>query len=112
MRTNIFFALLFCLFLPVMAAASEFSSVIEDLPLMPGMQEMKDRAVVFDKPGGRILETTTTTATADVSNFYANALPPLGWRTAGNNAYIRNGELLTITVEKNSVQFKITPMAK
>ena len=40
-------------------AASSYSTIIEDLPLMPGMVEKTDDAVIFDKPGGRIVETDT-----------------------------------------------------
>lgn len=96
------------------ALASEFSSVIEDLPLMPGMTELADTAVVFDKPGGRIVETTATTAATpqDIRQFYAAALPPLGWQANAGGTYVRNGELLTMTPTEKGVQFKITPAMK
>ncbi len=96
------------------ALAAEFSSVVEDLPLMPGMTELKDSAVIFDKPGGRIVETAAATAAKpdDVRAFYATALPPLGWTAAKADTYTRNGETLTVTPGDKTVQFKITPSLK
>lgn len=111
-------ALMFTVALSFSAAAAEFSTVIEDLPLMPGMVEKAEAAIVFDKPGGRIVETTAQSAAtpAAVKNFYAAALPPLGW-TAVPGGYIRTGEKLTITPDGTPggtpggtmVHFKITP---
>lgn len=114
MIRNLVMILFFTLALTATALASEFSSVIEDLPLMPGMAELADNAVVFDTPGGRIVETIALTAATpqDIRRFYAAALPPLGWQAGAAGAYIRNGELLTVTPTDKGVQFKITPATK
>jgi hypothetical protein len=110
------FILSFILFLllatPALAANTAYSAVIEDLPLMPGMTEMTDTAIVFDKPGGRLVETSARTdkKAADVLQFYATALPALGWTASGNGVYTRDLETLTVSQEKNTVSFKIAPV--
>ena len=110
-RTLIYSLLLTCMMSTAALAETVYSTVIPDLPLIAGMTEAADHAVVFDKPGGRIVETaaTGTAASADIKKFYSEALPPLGWKSNGGDVYLRNGEKLTITAADNSVQFKITP---
>jgi hypothetical protein len=112
MFRTLIYSLIFALTLSASAMAeTQYSAVISDLPLMTGMAEQPEQAVVFDKPGGRIIETTAITAlpAEDVRKFYAEALPPLGWKTAGADAFARNGEILVIVFADKAVQFKITP---
>ena len=95
-----------------------FSSVIENLPLMHGFSEDKDSAVIFESPGGRIIETSAVGKGVwiDISGFYKKSLPELGWKTKSSTSYIREGELLNLElVEKDSegkvrILFKITPI--
>lgn len=93
----------FALFQPLGAARAEnaaFFSDIPDLPLMPGLAEDPDAAVVFDQPDGRIVEAEAsghTLTAAGVSAFYARILPQLGWR--GSGPYARDGENLVLTAE-------------
>src|SRR3546814_17721527 len=55
-------AFLFCLAAPPGDAAAQdgagsgYVAGIPDLPLMPGLKELPDSGLVFDKPGGRIVE--------------------------------------------------------
>src|SRR5919106_2367086 len=58
---------------------------IADLPLMPGLEELPDAGVVFDKPAGRIVDAYAQgrVTPASVLDFYGKALPQLGWRAAG-----------------------------
>lgn len=103
------------LVLAATAQAADYSSAIEDLPLMPGMSEVTENAVVFDNPGGRIVETDVVTSAAPdvVSGFYQSALPQLGWTAASATVFTRAGEKLTIesTVKdgRTHVHFNLTP---
>lgn len=108
------FALAFFVTAPAFAAAS-YSSVIEDLPLMPGMTEISKDALVFDTPSGRIAETGVETATsaAVISKFYAETLPPLGWKEVSAFIFIRENESLKINIEQKDhashVRFSLSP---
>ncbi len=109
-KTTLAFCLSVALSFPALAE-NGYSRVIEDLPLIPGMVEMQDRAVIFDTAGGRILETAAQTAdSADkVIAFYDKALPALGWAIAGHGHYTRAHEVLKITPSGASVSFKLSP---
>lgn len=93
-------------------ALAGWSRAIDDLPLMAGMRETGE-PVIFDKPGGRIVETSAATqATPEqVARFYQDALPPLGWVPRGKD-YARGGEVLSIDAKTNIVRFILTPEEK
>lgn len=107
--------LLFLLSLPAFALQTGYSGIIEDLPLMPGMVERSDEAVVFDKPGGRIVETQANSyaSAADIERFYAGTLPPLGWKTLSSSEFSRDNERLKLRIEQKEnnsvVYFTLTP---
>ena len=104
--------------LPARADALHYSAVIEDLPLMNGMAENSDDAVIFDKPGGRIVESVTHIAASEqeIDNFYRQNLPALGWKLVSAGQFLRDGESLQIKIEaaKNTreVHFILTPNSK
>lgn len=87
--------------LPVFAGEPRFFDDLGDVPVMPELVELADRAVVFDKPSGRIAQATALApagaSVAAVRGFYAEALPQFGWRKAGADAYIREDQRLTIS---------------
>ena len=70
---------------------------VADLPLMPGLAEVKGAGLVFDKPSGRIVETYAQgfVERAAVLAFYRRSLPPLGWEETGEASYRREGESLS-----------------
>lgn len=93
-----------------------FLSVIDDVPLMPGLAERPDAAVVFDKPEGRIVETEATgrLARAEVLKFYAASLPQLGWRARGEGRFLRDREELALSFVSGpggalTVRFTLSP---
>ena len=100
---------------PAAVAQQAFFAAVSDLPLMPGLAEAADAALVFDNPAGRIVElaATGTVVAAAVRSFYAETLPQLGWEPVGDDRYVREGELLTLMVEAASggliVRFSIAP---
>ena len=78
--------------------AVAFVNGIEDLPLMPGLEEAEDRGVVFDTPAGRIVRATAAgrVTRAQVVDFYAATLPQLGWSRAGATLFRREDETLML----------------
>jgi hypothetical protein len=103
---------------PVSAFAEEskFFSTLNDIPLMPGLYEVTRDSVSFDKAEGRIVETAAaseTVSAGQIRAFYASALPQLGWAQAGEDAYSRNGEKLTLRLESrerlNVVHLSLSP---
>lgn len=93
-----------------------FLSVIEDLPLMAGLDEDADAAMTFDSAQGRIVEAHAAgrVGAAAVTAFYAATLPALGWREAGDGQYARGDEILTLEIEPAdgaavSVRFALRP---
>jgi hypothetical protein len=115
------FGLFFALQAPAAWAQSRapqaaFLSVIDDVPLMPGLTERADAAVVFDKPEGRIVETEATgrLVRAEVLKFYAASLPQLGWRARSEGRFLRDKEELAISFASGaggalSVRFTLSP---
>jgi hypothetical protein len=88
---------------------------IPDLPLMPGLRELPDSGLVFDKPGGRIVEAFAegTVTAQSVVTFYDAALPQLGWQREAPGAYLREGERLNLDVSQGAagttVHFRLFP---
>ena len=80
-------------------AAERFFAGIEDLPVMPGLEQMRDAGVSFDKPEGRIVEVAASgkVSRRAVVEFYRAVLPQLGWRAAGRGRYRREGEHLNLS---------------
>ncbi len=96
-------------------AKGSFLAGFDDLPLTPGLREIKDAGVVFDKPEGRIVEAYAEgeVSAAKVRSFYAATLPQLGWRAAGPGRYRREGEVLDIGFRAAgkglTVRFSLSP---
>jgi hypothetical protein len=97
---------------------THFTKVIEDLPLMPGLELVDDEDVLFDAPGsGRIAETNAMgpVDADDVYKFYKRSLPHLGWRMIDFHTYRRESEELRIDARANQkitlVTFTVKPVA-
>jgi hypothetical protein len=71
---------------------------IADLPLMPGLDEVPEAGVAFDKPGGRIVSAYAHGAVgaAEVRRFYRETLPQLGWTPQSATRYTREDEVLQL----------------
>ena len=94
--------------------AQGFFSTVTDLPLMASMTERTEEALLYDKPGGRIVEVVaegTASRQATIA-FYADTLPQLGWAAAGGG-FERDGERLKILYEQSGntliVRISINP---
>ena len=105
----IFIAALLALafFSPVsLAETPRFFTELSDIPLMPGLYELTDKAMVFDKPEGRIVESAAVSETENaiqIRAFYNSALPQLGWVRQGDDSYIRGDEVLRLGTDSGPV---------
>lgn len=85
-----------------------FFEMLEDIPLMPGLLEVPESALVFDKPGGRIIESkavSETMAAESVRAFYETTLPQLGWQPIENSLspallFVRQDEKLSLQIKR------------
>jgi hypothetical protein len=103
------------------AGAADFFRSIDDLPLAPGLSEAVDQGVEFDSPTGRIVTAVAAgvagkNASVDgVRAFYRRVLPPLGWSPVTGDTYRREGERLTLRLEKTGkrviVHVRLVPAA-
>jgi len=123
--TGLFAAVLFCLAAPHAPAAAQgqatdgYVAGIPDLPLMPGLKTLPDSGLVFDKPGGRIVEAFAISESGgsmseqSVIAFYDETLPQLGWRRETAGAYLREGERLEVDTSRDArgitVHFRLFP---
>ena len=101
---------------PAQSTQAQFVSVIEDLPLMPGLAEDTDAAMAFDSAAGRIVEARATGAigASVVKAFYAKALPQLGWKKQTDGGYVRGDERLGLEIIPTTgnvvtVSFRVKP---
>ena len=80
--------------------AARFLSVMEEMPLMPGLVEVVDAAVTFDGPSGRIIEAFVAGSVQvdAIWDFYSETLPQLGWARQANGEYRRDAEILRLEV--------------
>jgi hypothetical protein len=95
---------------------AQFTSVIDDLPLMHGLKTVEDTDVLFVEPHqGRIAETEASGSVAidEVYNFYRRSLPHLGWKVIDGRTYERDGEHLLIDARGDgkitTVRFSVKP---
>ena len=90
---------------PSLAADSvRFFESIQDLPLMNGLSERAEDTVVFDKPGGRVIESIAEihgVSNESVQQYYAAALPQFGWQSPGQNRFVRGNESLELIFENH-----------
>ena len=98
------------------AKAPLFFEALYDVPVMPGLEELKDQAMLFDKPDGRIASVMAASKNlnaTDISRFYAESLPQLGWRKTAENQYVRGSDRLKMELSKKPpltvVHFTLSP---
>lgn len=101
--------------MPAIGRADEFFREPSDLPLMPGLHELADEAIVFENPEGRLVKVTARgiMAASAVLDYYAAALPELGWAEVARGRYRRDGERLSLELSRHAsqvtVRFSIAP---
>lgn len=97
-------------------AKQSYFEALYDIPVMPGFDEIKEQAVSFDKPGGRIasaIAASSTVSSRDADRYYSESLPQLGWKKTSPNQYVRDGEQLRYELVENPpltvVRFTVSP---
>lgn len=116
---------LLCLMLLVLSAGMAmaqnpkqpvFFEALYDVPVMPGLEEVKDQAMLFDKPDGRIASVVAASKSlnaSDISRFYDESLPQLGWKKTAQNQYVRGVDRLVMDLTKSPpltvVHFTLSP---
>lgn len=97
----------------------QFTKVIDDLPLMPGLQLQDQDDVLFTtKLDGRIAETEAVGSVDidDVYKFYHRTLPQLGWSVINGRSYRRENDVLRIEAKADGkmthVHFSVKPSDK
>ena len=99
------------------AAQEAFFLTISDLPLMPGLEESPESALVFDNPGGRLVRISAagTRTRQSILAFYGDTLPQLGWAAMAEDQFEREGEVLRLVFGAGAgptvVTFSISPLA-
>lgn len=86
------------------ADATRFFSAIQDMPVMPGLVELPDQGVMFDKPEGRIVESVAAIQSGSreaIRAYYDSVLPQLGWTRLDIDKYMRENEDLQLGFETN-----------
>jgi len=107
---------------PAISRAQEpaaFVTGMGDVPLMSGLQDVPDSAVIFDKPSGRLVEAYAEGEVKGpaVLRFYRETLPQLGWTVAPDNGdsgvFFRESERLEIHIleerGRRTVRFVLSP---
>ncbi len=98
------------------AGAVQFATVIDDLPLMPGLSVDPDGDLIFSTSTEQLKQTRAVGSVDidDVYRFYAQTLPQMGWTKIDARRFRRDQDLLRIDAkadEKSTrVAFTITPI--
>jgi hypothetical protein len=90
-------AFLLSLFISQAVLAGETISSMPDIPLAPGLKEVKENGSVMEGPLGPIIVAyAKSDGPADkVRSFYDEELPKLGWEKDGNKWH-RPGQILAV----------------
>jgi len=114
---SIWFAILMIIHTTTVAG-DRFVAGTADLPLLSGLYLVDEETVIFEKPVGRFVYAVAKGGRSeeDFWQFYRDTLPQLGWRAVARGVFVRDGESLTINVEKKDSQiiayFTIAPASK
>jgi hypothetical protein len=103
-------------------ALAQEGTLLNDLalPLMDGLEENREAALLFDSPDGRIInaEAHGSLGAQEVNNFYRMVLPSLGWKMNVDKSNCdasaqyclfanREQESLTLNVIENAAGLKV-----
>lgn len=92
--------------IPQAAAADSgpFVPGTTDVPVMPGLASAESEPLVFDKPGGRIVQAVLSgeVPRQAVLAFYDQTLPQLGWRRTADRVFVRDGEELRLEFQQTA----------
>lgn len=98
-----------------------FMQGLQDVPLAPGLEELVEESLSFDKPEGRIIEVRALLVSSSmerVGRYYESVLVQFGWKRIDSPKntfhFIRNNELLSLSfesIEENKIaRFMLSPV--
>ena len=79
-----------------------FFDSLYDVPVMPGLIEVPELSLSFDKATGRISQAAAVYNGINIDAvfvFYDQSLRQMGWRKISQGGYVREGEKLSISIE-------------
>jgi hypothetical protein len=98
------------------AAGPAYFEALYDVPVMPGLEELPDQSMLFDKPDGRIATVVAGSSSLSpekVRQFYSETLPQMGWKKTKENQYVRGKDRLELSIERKKtvtlVRFSLSP---
>lgn len=110
-------ALALCFATPMAQAADAYFEALYDVPVMKGLEEVREQAMLFDKPGGRIASVVAVSKIVganEIQDFYGAALPQLGWKKVSKNQYVRGEDRLVLDLVRRPpvtvVHFTLSPL--
>lgn len=90
------------------ASTTQFFQGLPDIPVAAGVRPLPEGAIVFEKPGGRIVQLICTIDTpnseTEILDFYRQALPAFGWVPRSTHSYNRDGETLSFVFRTENRQ--------
>ena len=91
------------------ALSETFLNGIDDIPIYKNMVYVEESLVMFDKINGRFVSTEITGKYnhLEVSEFYKNILPNLGWKFISKNLYRRGEESLEVEYKSDGKQLRV-----
>lgn len=114
---SLFLAIMLFFASPSAQAADAYFEALYDVPIMKGLEEVKEQAMLFDKPGGRIasvVAVSKTVGAGEIQSFYDAALPQLGWKKTSENQYVREEDRLVLELIRRPpvtvVHFTLSPL--
>jgi hypothetical protein len=114
---SLFFALAMIFAMPAALAGDAYFEALYDVPIMKGLEEVKEQAMLFDKPGGRIASVVAVSKAVgakEIQDFYAAALPQLGWKKVQLNQYVRGEDQLVLDLVRRPpvtvLHFTLSPL--
>jgi hypothetical protein len=96
---------------PAAAEDSDPQTVLDDIPLMQGLQKAEDKDILRILPEGGASNQAVAVGVVDVDdvyNFYKRALPAQGWQTLGARDYWRGNVTLHINAQADGKLSTVT----
>ncbi len=85
----------------MLLARQQFVPGTEDIPVFSGFKPIENKGLAYDSDSGRIVDAyyfSKKAKVAEVSSYYIDTLPQLGWKKTKPFEYKREGEVLKLNI--------------